>query len=203
LGSPGLGEFAAVHKNRLKADVLIGSDGPRLSPERPTLFMGSRGLFNFKMSLNPRDGGHHSGNWGGLLANPGIILSHAIFSMITKDGKVLVEGIRLRDQSLTLFATIYLIYMSMAVNGGLRSTMILANRISLQVRRVLVGTPLKFCRLLRATRIIQSMLCRPVLKLCAIYGLFRRLMPQSLLQLSVSTLIITDFRLLSWKQHAM
>jgi acetylornithine deacetylase/succinyl-diaminopimelate desuccinylase-like protein len=95
LGSPGLSKFAAAHKNRLKADVLIGSDGPRLSPERPTLFMGSRGLFNFKMSLNLRDGGHHSGNWGGLLANPAIILSHAIFSMITKDGKVPVEGIRL------------------------------------------------------------------------------------------------------------
>jgi acetylornithine deacetylase/succinyl-diaminopimelate desuccinylase-like protein len=94
LGSPGLGEFAATHKDRLKADVLIASDGPRLSPERPSLFMGSRGLFNFKMSLNLRDGGHHSGNWGGLLANPGIILSHAISSMITKDGKVLIDGIR-------------------------------------------------------------------------------------------------------------
>ena len=94
LGSPGLSEFVFTHKNRLMADVLIASNGPRLSPERPTLFMGSRGLFNFKMSFNLRDGSHHSGDWGGLLANPSIILSHAISSMITKDGKVLVDGIR-------------------------------------------------------------------------------------------------------------
>jgi acetylornithine deacetylase/succinyl-diaminopimelate desuccinylase-like protein len=94
LGSPGLGEFAEAHKDRLKADVLIASDGPRLSPDRPTVFMGSRGAFNFRMSLNLRDGGHHSGNWGGLLANPGIILSHAIASIISPKGEVLVEGIR-------------------------------------------------------------------------------------------------------------
>jgi hypothetical protein len=65
------------------------------------------------------------------MANPAIILSHAIFSMITKDGKVLVEGIRLRDQLLTLFATLNLICRSMAVNEGLRSTMIWASRVSL------------------------------------------------------------------------
>ncbi len=94
LGSPGLDEFAKLQKDRLQADVLIASDGPRLSPERPTIFMGSRGAFNFKMSLNLREGGHHSGNWGGLLANPGIILSHAIASIISAKGEVLVEGIR-------------------------------------------------------------------------------------------------------------
>ncbi len=94
IGSPGLNEFAAMHKDRLKADVLIASDGPRLSPGRPTLFMGSRGAFNFKMSLNLRAGGHHSGNWGGLLANPGVILSHAIASIISPTGEVLLDGIR-------------------------------------------------------------------------------------------------------------
>ena len=94
IGSPGLDEFAAIHKERLKADVLFASDGPRLSPGRPTLFMGSRGVFNFTMSLNLREGGHHSGNWGGLLANPGIILSHAIASMISAKGEVLLDGIR-------------------------------------------------------------------------------------------------------------
>jgi len=31
---------------------------------------------NFDLSVELRDGGHHSGNWGGLLANPGIILAH-------------------------------------------------------------------------------------------------------------------------------
>ena len=44
------------------------------------------------MSL--REGGHHSGNWGGLLANPGTILAHAIASMVDGRGRILVERLR-------------------------------------------------------------------------------------------------------------
>jgi acetylornithine deacetylase/succinyl-diaminopimelate desuccinylase-like protein len=44
--------------------------------------------------LRLREGGHHSGNWGGLLANPAIILAHAIATLVSKDGVVLVEGLR-------------------------------------------------------------------------------------------------------------
>ncbi len=93
-GSPGLREFCEQHRERLKSDVLIASDGPRLSPERATVFMGSRGIFNFRMSLSLREGAHHSGNWGGLLANPGIILANAIASIVSSEGKVLVDGLR-------------------------------------------------------------------------------------------------------------
>lgn len=75
-GSPGLRAFCEANAEQLRADVVIASDGPRLSADRATLYMGSRGVMNFDLSLNLRDGGHHSGNWGGLLANPGIILTH-------------------------------------------------------------------------------------------------------------------------------
>jgi len=93
-GSPGLREFCKAEAENLKADVLVASDGPRLSPERPTIFMGSRGVFNFTMRLNMREGGHHSGNWGGLLANPGVILTHAISSIVSPKGEVLLKGLR-------------------------------------------------------------------------------------------------------------
>ena len=89
-GSPGLREFCAANKALFEADVFIASDGPRLAPERPTIFMGSRGVFNFDLSVNLRDGGHHSGNWGGLLANPGVILAHAIASLTSPGGEILV-----------------------------------------------------------------------------------------------------------------
>ncbi len=78
IGSPGLREVCRHYKDRLAADVLIASDGPRLAPERPTIFLGARGAMNFDLSVELREGGHHSGNWGGLLANPGIILAHAL-----------------------------------------------------------------------------------------------------------------------------
>ena len=89
-GSPGLREFCAAHSELFPADVFIASDGPRLAPDRPTIFMGSRGAFNFDLSVDLRAGGHHSGNWGGLLANPGIILAHALASLTSPSGEIRV-----------------------------------------------------------------------------------------------------------------
>lgn len=44
------------------------------------------------MSLELREGGHHLGNWGGLLANPGVIMANALASMIDQRGQILVDG---------------------------------------------------------------------------------------------------------------
>ncbi len=93
IGSPGLHEFARQNRELLKSDLLIGSDGPRLSPDLPTLFMGTRGALNFDLVVNFREGGHHSGNWGGLLANPGVVLCHAIASIIDAKGHVMARDI--------------------------------------------------------------------------------------------------------------
>jgi acetylornithine deacetylase/succinyl-diaminopimelate desuccinylase-like protein len=90
MGSPGLKEFCEQNKNLLKADVLISSDGPRLQPTRPTIYLGTRGALNFHMTVDLRKGAHHSGNWGGLLANPGIILAHAIASITDNRGSIRV-----------------------------------------------------------------------------------------------------------------
>ena len=92
IGSPGLREVCRQHKDRLAADVLIASDGPRLAPDRPTIFLGARGAMNFDLVVELREGGHHSGNWGGLLANPGVILAHALATITTPKG-----AIRVRD----------------------------------------------------------------------------------------------------------
>ena len=93
-GSPGLAEFCAAHRAELAADVLIASDGPRLRADAPTVFLGSRGVANFDLTLNLREGAHHSGNWGGLLRNPGTVLAHAIASMVDGRGRILVEALR-------------------------------------------------------------------------------------------------------------
>ncbi|MFH1602435.1 MAG: M20/M25/M40 family metallo-hydrolase, partial [Pseudomonadota bacterium] len=58
-GSPGLREVCAQNKQRFSADVLIASDGPRLTSARPTIFLGTRGVFNFDLSVDLRSGGHH------------------------------------------------------------------------------------------------------------------------------------------------
>lgn len=92
-GSPGLREFCALHQEELAADVFIASDGPRVAASSPTLFLGSRGFFNFSLRAHLRDGGHHSGNWGGLLRNAGTRLAHAIASLVDAKGRVLVKGL--------------------------------------------------------------------------------------------------------------
>lgn len=93
-GSPGLAEFCAAHAEELRADVLIASDGPRLARERPTVFLGSRGVANFDLELTLRDGGHHSGNWGGLLRNPGTVLANAIACLVDGRGVIRVPALR-------------------------------------------------------------------------------------------------------------
>ena len=93
-GSPGLRALAESHGARLAADVLIASDGPRLTAERPTVFLGSRGAMNIDLSVDLREGAHHSGNWGGLLANPGTILANAIASLVDGNGRILLDALR-------------------------------------------------------------------------------------------------------------
>ncbi|MGE5793897.1 MAG: M20/M25/M40 family metallo-hydrolase, partial [Bacteroidota bacterium] len=90
IGSPGLREVCERHRDALAADVFIASDGPRLAPERATIFLGSRGALNMDLVVNLREGGHHSGNWGGLIANPGIVLAHALATITGPKGEIRV-----------------------------------------------------------------------------------------------------------------
>jgi acetylornithine deacetylase/succinyl-diaminopimelate desuccinylase-like protein len=93
-GSPGLQDFCAAHRSLLAADALIASDGPRLGRDQPTVFLGSRGVANFTLTLKLRSGGHHSGNWGGLLRNPGTVLANAIASLVDGRGVIQVAALR-------------------------------------------------------------------------------------------------------------
>ena len=94
IGSPGLHAFAEANRERLKADVLIGSDGPRLTPEAPSIYMGTRGAINFELSVDLREGGHHSGNWGGLISNAGIRLANAIAAIVGPKGEIRVPALK-------------------------------------------------------------------------------------------------------------
>ena len=88
VGSPGLREVCAEQRSLLDADVLIASDGPRLSADRPTIYLGTRGGMNIDLWIDAREGGHHSGNWGGLLSNPAIQLAHALATIVGPTGQV-------------------------------------------------------------------------------------------------------------------
>ena len=94
VGSPGLHQACAAWRESLAADVFIASDGPRLAADLPTLFLGSRGTLLFDLTVDLRGHAHHSGNWGGVLPNPGIILANALASLVDSRGRLLVDGLR-------------------------------------------------------------------------------------------------------------
>ena len=95
VGSPGLRALCAGGmRDRLAADLFIASDGPRLAPDRPTVFLGSRGGEPVELVVDLREGAHHSGNWGGALANPATILSAAIATIVDRRGTILVPELR-------------------------------------------------------------------------------------------------------------
>lgn len=93
-GSPGLNDFCLQQTQALRADLFIGCDGPRVRADRPTLFLGSRGMVNFTLSLRCRERAYHSGNWGGVIANPATLMANALATMVDAHGVLLVEGLR-------------------------------------------------------------------------------------------------------------
>ncbi|MDH5521571.1 MAG: M20 family metallopeptidase [Acidimicrobiia bacterium] len=87
-GSPGFHAFCRDHDDELAADILVASDGPRLRADQPTVFLGARGALNFDLVIDARAGGHHSGNWGGLISNPALQLAHALSSIASERGEI-------------------------------------------------------------------------------------------------------------------
>ncbi len=93
-GSPGLAAVCAQQAGALAADVLVASDGPRLAADRATLFGGARGSCTVALRVVARERGYHSGNWGGVIANPGVVLANAIACLVDGQGRLLVEALR-------------------------------------------------------------------------------------------------------------
>jgi acetylornithine deacetylase/succinyl-diaminopimelate desuccinylase-like protein len=91
-GSVGLRDFVAAHREELAADALIASDGPRVEPAVPTIATGTRGTYHFDLAVRLREGGVHSGHWGGLTRDPAVLLAHALATIMDRDGKILVRG---------------------------------------------------------------------------------------------------------------
>src|ERR1700733_13932648 len=94
IGSPDLREVCQSLRQELAADLFLASDGPRLAADRPTIFLGCRGGIRIHLDVNLRDGSHHSGNWGGVLANPATILARAIASLVDGQGRLLLDELK-------------------------------------------------------------------------------------------------------------
>lgn len=92
VGSPGLRSVLARHREACASDVFIAFDGPRLAVGAPEINLGARGVCNLDLVVNLREGTHHSGHWSGLLADPSILLAHALAAILSREGEILVPG---------------------------------------------------------------------------------------------------------------
>ena len=93
-GSKGLREILAENREAFSCDAFFASDGPRSHISRPNLTLGNRGSCHFDLVCDFREGAHHSGNWGGVLANPGIVLAHALATITDAKGRILIDAWR-------------------------------------------------------------------------------------------------------------
>jgi acetylornithine deacetylase/succinyl-diaminopimelate desuccinylase-like protein len=83
-GSPNLDAIARAHRDRLAADLLVGSDGPK-QHDAPTLVMGVRGLVGVELIAdNGRPASLHSGNYGNIVPNPVLPLARLIDDIETR-----------------------------------------------------------------------------------------------------------------------
>ncbi|MEX2642374.1 MAG: M20/M25/M40 family metallo-hydrolase [Acetobacterales bacterium] len=91
-GSHGLEPFIQSHTDLLATDIFLGIDGPRHSLKMPEVVLGSRGAAYFDLIVDlKREGGLHSGHWGGVMPDAGIILAQAISSITTPKGVILID----------------------------------------------------------------------------------------------------------------
>ncbi|MBB3139284.1 acetylornithine deacetylase/succinyl-diaminopimelate desuccinylase-like protein [Halomonas organivorans] len=94
IGSPGLEEVCKAYREELASDLFLASDGPRIRHDMPTLFLGSRGVVQFRLIADPGNGARHSGNWGGIITNPAAELANAVATLISPTGKILADFLR-------------------------------------------------------------------------------------------------------------
>ncbi|MEU7528733.1 M20/M25/M40 family metallo-hydrolase [Saccharothrix sp. NPDC042600] len=89
IGSPNL---AKALRQIEKPDLVVWSDGPVHESGRAAVVLGVRGVLAFELRARGASGVLHSGNWGGVAPNPAWRLVHALGTMRSPDGRVLIEG---------------------------------------------------------------------------------------------------------------
>jgi len=92
VGSPHIAGFIRTHRDLLKADLVITSDGPVAENGHPTIEFGVRGIVSFELRARGANRDLHSGNYGGIAPNPLWTLVHLLSTMKNPQGEITIEG---------------------------------------------------------------------------------------------------------------
>lgn len=92
IGSPHMPEFVRDHRDELRADLVIVSDGPVHESGRSIISFGVRGVLDLELRVRGANRDVHSGNWGGIVPNPLWTLVHLLASMKNERGEITIDG---------------------------------------------------------------------------------------------------------------
>lgn len=92
IASPSLPAFLESQAERLKADLIVISDGPMHDKGVPSVCIGLRGIAGFELAVQGPVSDLHSGLYGGGVVNPVTALVELLAGMHDEQGRVTVEG---------------------------------------------------------------------------------------------------------------
>lgn len=92
IGSPQIAGFVRANRERLKADLVVTSDGPQHPSGKPMVSFGVRGVAKFELRARTAKRDAHSGNFGGVLPNAIWQLVHLLGTMKNAAGEITIEG---------------------------------------------------------------------------------------------------------------
>ncbi len=91
-GSTNLGDILQKHRDLLKADAWIISDGPMHASGKKQITFGVRGDVNLNLTVFGPKRPLHSGNYGNWAPNPAMKLVRLLATMKDDEGRVLIDG---------------------------------------------------------------------------------------------------------------
>lgn len=91
IGSPSLAAYIGREKERLSADAVVWEFGAVDAAERPTTFLGLKGILTLELSVNTADRDLHS-SYGSVVDNAAYRMAAAVASMRDEQGRVQVDG---------------------------------------------------------------------------------------------------------------
>jgi acetylornithine deacetylase/succinyl-diaminopimelate desuccinylase-like protein len=92
IGSESLYDFCNMHKDMLKADIILVSDTSMIASDIPSITTGLRGLSYWEVKVTGANRDLHSGLYGGAVANPINILCQMIAKMLDENNHITIPS---------------------------------------------------------------------------------------------------------------
>ncbi|HVP21862.1 MAG TPA: dipeptidase [Anaerolineaceae bacterium] len=92
IGSPNLAAFLQEHKEMLACTFALNPDSGMVSQDLPTIVNALRGLAYYELRVYGPQHDLHSGQFGGAVQNPAIVLSELIAGMHDARGRITLPG---------------------------------------------------------------------------------------------------------------